>query len=219
MKMISFILFFSFNLYLIQLSEEESIFINPHKSNIEYNPINYIILVKSDSVQSIMDQTNYNILQHYEKSFYDSYVITPNFFVLNDKSDKEFLLFENTFYPMSLSSTRDSITLLNKSISDFKFIDYINNEPQETDEITHEITEEGRNGSRGSTKPSPTYIIIYGIKDKKICFYYLDLNKYLYSDIDNIDTSISCKLLENNYFICIYSQNDQIKVSILNNTN
>ena len=64
MKIISFILFFSFNLYLVQLSEEESIFINPYKSNIEYNPVNYLILIKSDSVKSIIEQTNYNIMQN-----------------------------------------------------------------------------------------------------------------------------------------------------------
>ena len=37
------------------------------------------------------------------------------------------------------------------------------------------------------------------------------------SDLKNIDDiNISCKLYLNNSFICIYSQNNKIKLSILN---
>ena len=71
-----------------------------------------------------------------------------------------------------------------------------------------------------STIENPLYkeVIIYGKKNKQIIFYYIDSKRTFISDLKIDDTDINCKLLElleKDCFICIYSQNNQINLSIL----
>ena len=63
---------------------------------------------------------------------------------------------------------------------------------------------------------------IYGKENEEIYFYYIDSDIYIFSGIENIDNNISCKLLKffsKDFFICIYSQKNITKLSILYYTN
>ena len=63
---------------------------------------------------------------------------------------------------------------------------------------------------------------IYGKENEEIYFYYIDSDIYIFSGIENIDNNIFWKLLKffsKDFFICIYSQKDITKLSILYYTN
>ena len=100
MKVISKLLFLFVILYSLPYSDEESIINNPILSNKTSYFINYKIIVLSRTISDLqIDKSNtiskpFNkILQHYDKLFYNSYVLSQDFFALKDNLNIKYLLF------------------------------------------------------------------------------------------------------------------------------
>ena len=72
--------------------------------------------------------------------------------------------------------------------SDFLFIDFIIDDQKQL--LKKNVLESINDTSINVNLPNN--IIIYGKKNGKICFYYIYTNKLLYSDLENIDSYISC---------------------------
>ena len=205
MKVISKLLFLFVILYSLPYSDEESIINNPILSNKTSYFINYKIIVLSRTISDLQID-NFNtfarhfnkILQHYDKLFYNSYVLSQDFFALKDNLNITYFLLENKLYKYK-EDNREMEPLECELEPNFIFIDYINGK---------------------STIENPIYkeVIIYGKKNERIIFYYIDSKRTVISDLKIDDTDINCKLLElleKDCFICIYSQNNQINLSIL----
>ena len=224
------ILFLFVNLYLILPLKGELTFSNPYKSNKTSNPINYKIilsgrveflhetdlipLVQGTNLQSVLPQSqswtqsyaelstpiSYNILEHYDKLIHESYVLSPNFFAFEDNSNFIYLILGKKLYKINTNDNPVHPTQVELEInSPFLFIDYIIGTKQ--------------------SFPNQKETIIYGMENETLFFYYIDSKNLIYSELKDIDAYISCKLILNNSFICIYSEIDEIKLSILNNTN
>ena len=247
------ILFLFVNLYLILPLKGESIFNNPYKSNKEFNPINYKIILsisaenenenknknnqtsvtKVDKMTTIdkgslsvsahnipinktipilenlaRDEISINkVLQHYDRLIYNSFALSPNFFAFIGDSKTIYFILENKLYKINKNDEQIFPAKVEIEInSTFLFIDYINRKFTNVNEKKQIV------GVREET-------IIYGMIDKKIFFYNIASKKLIYSELKEIDVYTSCKFIIDNYFICIYSEKDEIKLSILNNTN
>ena len=218
MKLIPGLLLLFLNFFTI-ISLNESISNNPYKSNKQSNPINYKIIILSESIIAeypkisstserlslssnieIGQKTTFTVLHHYEQLNNNSFILFPDFFAYFENSNTKYFILENRLYQMNDNSSFEFKLNLN-----FSYIDFIKrNLSKHRQEESSNIDDE---------------IIIYGKLNENIYFYSIDSNILLYSDLNNIDTNISCKLLLNGCFICIYSQNNQIKLSILNETN
>ena len=233
MKEILIFLLLFLNLYLISSLNKSIIFTNPYLSNKTYNPINSKIIILSKiiiiselqliqsispnrvlngkinldgganpigSVSVIEDrntsvslfiQNRFMILKHYDKYYYNSYALSPDFFAFIDDSNTKYFIIENKLYKIN-GDNWGKYSFEFKQNLNFSYIDIIKGNP----------------------------IIIYGTKYRKLCFYYIESDTLIYSDLEIInDTNISCKLLLNNSFVCIYSQNEQVRLSILYKAN
>ena len=222
MKAISNFLFLYFNICLLSSYNVnvKSIIINPTRSIEESNPINYIIIAKNKEEkvignQRLLEQLDHDILQNYKKLYYDSYNLSPFFFSFCDSYNNIYLLLKNKFYYMTEVSGIYAFKYLFRLDSDFLFVDYIIDKHLEFSNLN--IIESINDASKMVSLLNN--IIIYGKKNKKICFYYIYSKKLLCSDLENIDGYISCKLFKEDCFICIYSTDTQIKISILSNKN
>ena len=204
-------------LYLILLSNVNSIIENPLLSRRKYNPIDYKIIILSESIQldqSYVSESNsikstYKVFQNYDKLFLNSYVLSQDFFIfdVDFNSKDKYLILENNLYKVIKEANEifqiDFIRNLN-----FSFIDCINANKQ----------------AKYEQPENYIYKIntIYGKENEEIYFYYIDSDIYIFSGIENIDNNNSCKLLKffsKDFFICIYSQKNITKLSILYYTN
>ena len=243
MKKIFIFLFFFVNIYLIPSSNNVSIFYNPTISKSYSNPINYKIIILSDSISinllnqqndimqigpgsssnseqsqfsvavwaqpnnnsstsedvscvegcnNLRYQFNCSVVHHYNKLYYESYALSQDFFSFIDNSNNKYLIIENKLYKNISENTKEIYTLI-KNLN-FSYIDYIITKSEQKHEDT----------------------IIYGKQNKSIVFYNISSDSFTHSEPFEFNTSISCKLLEENFLICIYSYNNQIKFSILN---
>ena len=221
MNLFSCLFLLFFNLFSIFSLNEQLIIDNPIQSNKTYNPIYYKIIILSETIvvdypkissfssNSVLlsntgiesQQYTFTVFQHYEKLYYNSFVLFPDFFAFNDNSNNKYFIIENKLYQMNDIYSFKFILNFNFSCIDFIKGNRIKYGQQESSFIDNEI-------------------LIYGKQNENIYFYSIDSNILIYTDLKNIDnTYISCKLLLKQYFICIYSQNNQIKMSILNKTN
>ena len=233
MKAIPRFIFLIFILNLILPFTRELIVNNPYLTNKTYNPVNYKIIILScnisrqyftkstsllarqpefiagvytgDQIQNIpistangdeSVQTDFKILKYYDKLYYNSYTLSPDFFAFIGDSNIKYFIFGNKLYFVE-EEINNKYSFELKEEFYFSYIDHI----------------------KINLNPQKIKTIIYGKRsDNEICFYYIDSSSLMCSsDLKNIDDiNISCKLYLNNSFICIYSQNNKIKLSILN---
>ena len=233
MKAIPRFIFLIFILNLILPFTRELIVNNPYLTNKTYNPVNYKIIILScnisrqyftkstsllatqgqivagvytgDQIQNIpistvngdeSAQTDFKILKYYDKLYYNSYTLSPDFFAFIGDSNIKYFIFGNKLYFVE-EEINNKYSFELKEEFYFSYIDHI----------------------KINLNPQKIKTIIYGKRsDNEICFYYIDSSSLMCSsDLKNIDDiNISCKLYLNNSFICIYSQNNKIKLSILN---
>ena len=235
MEVILRLLLLFFNIYLISPSNDELILNNPNLSNKTYNPANYKIIILSNStitkyqtIQSISSiqemgvifegvtklsqypelgdivanrsqsiQSSFMILKHYDKLYHNSYALSSNLFTFIDHLNTKYLVMENKLYVIEEENFGNYSFEFIQNLN-FSYIDYI----------------------KGNQYSQHNENIIYGIKNNILCFFYIDSHKLIYSDIENIEnTNVSCKSSINSTFICIYSEINQVKLSILNKTN
>ena len=146
--------------------------------------------VSTDKIE--LENYDFTVLQHYDKSYYNSYIISSDFFGFKDNLNITYIILENKLYILDEINKEWSQIVLENNPK-FYNIDYINGELQ-----GYEV------------------LIIYGKENEKIFFYYINSNILLFFESKKIDGNISCKLFQNVYIICFYSINKQIELSILN---
>ena len=233
MKAIPRFIFLIFILNLILPFTRELIVNNPYLTNKTYNPVNYKIIILScnisrqyftkstsllarqrefitgvytgDQIQNIpistvngdeSVQTDFKILKYYDKLYHNPHTLSPDFFAFIGDSNTKYFIFGNKLYFVE-EEINNKYSFELKEEFYFSYIDHI----------------------KINLNPQKIKTIIYGKRsDNEICFYYIDSSSLMCSsDLKNIDDiNISCKLYLNNSFICIYSQNNKIKLSILN---
>ena len=191
-----FILLFLISPYNLELTIN-----NPYKSNKIYNLIDYKIIILSENIiissrdptGSVSQSTSsYTVLQHYNKLYHNLYALSPNFFGFIDNSNTTYVKMENKLFKMIKEDNDTDPFIFSISYSSFDFI---------KGNIQYESM--NKDGKK----------IIYGQHDKTVNFYNLDTKNSMTSNLNGIDRYISCKLFSNESIICIYLQNNQIKLS------
>ena len=121
-----------------------------------------------------------------------------------DKERNYFFSIEYSYYKIILNGERKIIELESFSPKkfDFEFRGYI---------IEETSSEDNQHESEIIN------VIVYGVQNEKIYFYYTSENichlVNYDSPEDNSENSLSCKLLENDHFICIFDRNSYMKIS------
>lgn len=191
---------------LLALSKQE-IINNLIISNKEFNEINYILILQNDTVKTASSQS-LAIKKDFIKLFYQSYIFTDTLFLCKDESNNFILVVKDKYYSIKLSSENEIQQVISqKSLnSKYKYLGYIT-----------------CSKSKSTTLSLRTYLcdtnsnetIIYGKSGNNIVFYVLSENKYYTISMGNIDELYSCKLLKDAIYVCIYSNNNNIKIIIL----
>lgn len=104
-----------------------------------------------------------------------------------------FLLLRNKFYSVSLKN-KEYLFSFKKSIS--SNIKYINC-------ISEKLSSEKGKQKNAEVDLMKYNNIIYGKRDKDLCFYFITLDLSYCITLENFDENISCKLLEINLYVLI----------------
>ena len=121
-----------------------------------------------------------------------------------DKERNYFFSIEYSYYKIILNGEREIIKLESFSPNkfDFEFRGYI---------IEETSSEDNQHESEIIN------VIVYGVQNEKIYFYYTSENichlVNYDSPEDNSENNLSCKLLENDCFICVFDRNSYMKIS------
>ena len=199
--------FFIINFILLTLLSKSQIIQNPIIITDDSNIDDYIINMKSDSVQTsdgiplkiIKDENN---IIYKNKSFY----LNPNIILCKDQSNNYFLFMENYYYKIKPNNANNEVENL---------------ELQKSEPLPHNAKYFGFIREKYFKQPfffenarsniNQDEIILYGKKDRDIYFYYIKESDYSYP-IDDDKDKISCKFLTNLCFICAYFNKNHNKI-------
>ena len=206
MVKIYYILIYQYIFFPLSLQQ---IINNPIKSDKEFNPIDYIIIFQSDNI--IIKTTNktkiYIVEKDFDKFLLNSYIFSQSLLLCKDESNRYFFLIDNKCYNVTTKNEND--IKLGELIKTFdpniKYFGYIK---------AHESSSEHYYSSHKNERLCSTLkdeIIIYGNSNHKIFFYYMKKNKNYSVDL-NSDDKISCKLVKYSIFICVFTENNIIKI-------
>ena len=191
MKFLYIMLVLFYILLFLPFTREEKDDDNPHRIDLESNPIDYIIILGIDEINSIN-----NIMK-----YHDSYIFSKSFFFCSDKSNKKYLFIDNNLFSFTMVGKDNYSFSLEKRISsDKQYTGYIALEKCYKQEPFHDKQQ--------------NEIIIYGKKDKNIEFYFIFEGKNYFYVLGEIYENISCKLYLGINIVCIYSANYQVKLII-----
>ena len=182
---------------------------NPIISDKEFNPIDYILIPKESTVKVKISSLKFltlNIESNFLKNFHESYIVAQPLFFFNDESNKLFLFLEDKYYKVELSPGNEDKRFSQKKAlrEGIKYLGFIT-----CIESTY------NNFPSNAYRTYYNEIIIYGQKGGTIYFYYLLDDKYVtFSTSYSSGKLISCKLCRGSIYICIFSINDDIEISI-----
>ena len=194
-----FVLSLIFFIYLNTFTYVYSLFkINPFKTNETLNLVDYYI-----SFENYTTETGIRIEDTNEQVKFNgkSYLYSPNIFPCKNQINNEFLLLRKCLY--KVYSSLDNIISASwyKCFSiDSNFIGYINQKATPND---------------NNCKISDMSVILYGINDNKIFFYFSKEEKKNEFSFDYVINTISCKLLDCSHYICAFDQDNKVKVIIV----
>jgi len=189
--------------------------LNPSKVLDKIYQIDFTIIFENLSVK--VPTSGYYIKNYKQlvinQEYYDAkiegkyYLFSSNLFLCIDKSKKYFLLIGNNYYTVNVKiGSTIEINYLSLKISLPSNIQYYGyNAEIKFEEYIEKI---GRCGV------SENELIIYGIKDRNIYFYYT-LEKEGYQLTIDLIEELSCKLLESDLYICAYSISNKIYISFI----
>ena len=196
------LLYSIFGLSLFAFNEQ--IINNPFYSFNESNIVNYTIILESNGVKKEVDNIDISIDKNLEKFFYDSYIYIKNFFICIEQSNKKYFLFRNNYYSI-IEKDDKYLFIFDKIISTNNiYINYIRGKNTKS-------TGKGKN-ENGVTMQFD--ILLYGKKDEELCFNIISLKFTDCITLGNFDEHISCKLLKTILYICAYSDDGKIKLTL-----
>ena len=205
----------SYILYIIFSVVYGDITLNPSIVSNKIYQIDFTIIFEKLSVK--VPTSGYYIKNYKQlvinQEYYDAkiegkyYLFSSNLFLCIDKSKKYFLLIGNNYYTVNVKiGSTIEINYLSLKISLPSNIQYYGyNAEIKFEEYIEKI---GRCGV------SENELIIYGIKDRNIYFYYT-LEKEGYQLTIDLIEELSCKLLESDLYICAYSFSNKIYISFI----
>ena len=152
----------------------------------------------------IVDKNSNNI--SIEKGF-QSY--DPNFFICIDESNKYFLLAKNKYYNIELDYSQfkiNSYSSYNIKLSDnIAYSGY----------IKHYKFKQKSNIVGARCGVDKNEIIIYGTKDNKIYFHFVNKKEgFSFGNFNRLRINISCKLIEDVKYICAYFEGSKLKIGV-----
>ena len=190
----------SYILYIIFSVVYGDITLNPSIVSNKIYQIDFTIIFENLSVKAQTSGKNKKKNKQLDiyKEYYDAkiegkyYLFSSNLFLCIDKSEKYFLLIGNNYYKVNvkIGSTIEinSLSLQFSLPSNIQYYGYI-----------AEIKFEGYIEKIGRCGVSENELIIYGIKDRNIYFYYT-LEKEGYQLTIDLIEELSCKLLESDLY-------------------
>ena len=142
-----------------------------------------------------------------------SYIHSPNIFICKNQNNNEYLFADNSLYLISNDSHGiKSLSLYKEVKSDCIYYGYI--KKQNTPAYPNGINNGPQTYEQNSI--SDESIILYGINDRSICFYFSEDDKTLqFSSIVHKINNISCNFLDYTKYLCAFDQNDKIQVITL----
>ena len=191
--------------YLFLFAVEE--IINPLEANKSDNPINYEIILNSDSVEIEGNEALAIIIREKKTLFTSCDSFAQPLLFIKDNSQEYFLLADNKYYRLIPNEKGLRISPHLNLSQDYYYIGFIatknNNEPW------------GSNSLSCSTIAN-NEVIIYG-KNESLLYFYFTLKQHGYSlncGITQYD-DVSCKQIKDIYFICVFSGGGKITLKVL----
>ena len=130
---------------------------------------------------------------------------SPPYFICIDQSNNHFLAENLKYYSISINTQFkvDGYNYLNNLPEDFQRLGYI------------QAGSFDKSGKFGGCRCNvdKNEIIIYGKKDSYICFYFISQQKMYQEKIEGLDSKISCKLIKDVKYICVYIKNSETIIS------
>ena len=98
------IIILSYSSFLFVLSNQQ-IINNPIISDLEFNPINYILIPQNKTIK-ITSSLTINITNDFVKFIHESYIFSQSLFLCIDESNNFFLFLNDKYYNVELSSEK-----------------------------------------------------------------------------------------------------------------
>ena len=190
-------IFFIINFYLSFFSfSNQQIINNPIASKKNFNPIDYIIIFQTHKVK--IKNENFIIKEDINKYFINSYIISQSLILCNDESNNNFILVENKYYQINKISEIDiqTTSLIDELDTNTKYLGFFRVVGSSKAQLKNEI-------------------VIYGILNNNLIFYYIRNGVKYKANIGIINEQISCKYIRSYINICSFSKSGVIKIHIL----
>ena len=197
------IIILSYYALLFVLSNQEIIHNPIMRIDKEFNPINYILILQNNTVNTISSQ-KINVKNDFIKIFHKSYIFSQPLFLCNTKSNTSFILVKDKYYEVNLSKEGviEKVLLKKNLRKDIKFLGYM---------ISYELNRH----KKGNLEK----IIFYGKSDSNLVFYSLNNDEYYSIKIENINEQISCKFFLGSDYTCVFETNNEIEILLLSLSN
>ena len=188
--MTSIFSFIYFYLYFFSYSNQQ-IINNPITTKKHFNPIDYIIICRSQKF--IINRKTINIKEDNNKYFFNSYIISQPLILFNDKSNNNFLLVENNYYKINKISEFDiqTTSLIKELDTATKYLGFFKLVDSSNAQLINEV-------------------VIYGKLNNQIIFYHIKQGRKFMIDIGIKNEQISCKCLNDYIYICSFSKPGKI---------
>jgi len=192
-----------------------NIIINPIIKENKSNLFDYYISFENYNASTfgvgykiIIDEEN-DLLKFNGKSF----KFSPNIFICRNQNNKEFLFAYNHLYIFNNNSNGITSGTIYKNVTcNCTYYGYM----KKQNKLTYPY---------GSNSPPQKYhneyslnnesIILYGINDKNIFFYFSEEEKTIQTSFDHEINIISCNFLDYTKYLCAFDQDNIIQVTIL----
>ena len=210
-----------FSDYYIQLFLQLTFLLLLTNQQILNNPLNILYPELRNPIIFNSLNTSYNIITSGTIFVFDretsqfkfslisnDFTYSSPYFICIDESNNYFLYANKNYYQVVLNTALEieNLDYIKTIDSTVKFCGY----------IKQFEFDKGNNFLDFRSDMDENEIIIYGKKEKKIYFYYVNKNKGFEGNIniDKLGEQMSCKLVDSVRYICAYNSGEKVKVSI-----
>ena len=188
---------------------------NPIIKDNELNMLYYYISFDNYIAQTFTVSREIKIYEENDLFLFNekSYMLSPNMFICKNQNNNEYLFADNYLYKISNDSHGiKSLSFYKEVNSDCIYYGYI--KKQNTPAYPNGEKNPPQKYNQNSI--SDESIILYGINDKSICFYFSENDKTVQiSPLAYEINNISCNFLDYTKYLCAIDQNNEIKVITL----
>ena len=186
--------------------------INPFKTEKESNLVDYYISFTNYTAKTFGVQKNIQIYEENDLFKFNGklYIYSPNIFICKNQNNNEFLFSDNYLYSISRDSNGiKSLSFYKETSSNYIYLGYIKKQISPAFPHSDSNPQEYHQYSIGDES-----IILYGINDKSIFFYFSEDNKTIQANFNHKINTISCNFLDYTKYLCSFDQDNQVQVQI-----